>query len=134
MSVPNNPVEAVATGIRVATGISLDVACYGLETAFAIGESNHPPAEVTSEAMVAPSRVGDWNLYELADPMLDGTLVVIQSRLVYCRIRRKEGMQCNMSWTRELTRLVHTLSFPSIGILLYRRRAAKTCKVGTQVR
>jgi hypothetical protein len=91
MSLLNNPVETVATGIRVATGISLDVAFYGLETAFPIGDPNHHPPEVTSEAMVASSRVGDWNLYELADPMLDGTLVVIQSRLVYCRIRRKEG-------------------------------------------
>jgi hypothetical protein len=60
-----NPVEAVAMGIRAATGISLAVVSFGLEKAFHIGEEPKH-AEFASEAL---------NLYELADPMLDGTLL-----------------------------------------------------------
>jgi hypothetical protein len=59
-----NPVAAVATGIRVAAGISLDVVSYGLEKTFHIGEPK--------DAEFAPE---DSNVYELADPMLDGTLL-----------------------------------------------------------
>jgi hypothetical protein len=61
MPIPN-PVEAVATAIRVAAAISVAVAFYGLEKAFHVGEPKH--------AKLAPE---DLNVYELADPMLDGT-------------------------------------------------------------
>jgi hypothetical protein len=61
MSIPN-PFAAVATGIRVVAWISLGVVSFGLEKAFHIGEPTH--------AELAP---GDLNVYELADPMLDGT-------------------------------------------------------------
>jgi hypothetical protein len=63
MSIPN-PVEAVATGIRVTAGISLAVVSLGLEKTFNISEPK--PAEFAPE---------DLNVYELADPMLDGTLL-----------------------------------------------------------
>jgi hypothetical protein len=59
MVIPN-PVEALATGFRVATGIVLDVASYGVAKVF--------PKEHVPETTPAAGA----NLYELADAMLDG--------------------------------------------------------------
>jgi hypothetical protein len=57
-----NPIDAVATGVRVATGIGIDVASYGAAKVFpSVGES----APETTPAAGA-------NLFEVADAMLDG--------------------------------------------------------------
>ena len=57
-----NPIEAVATGVRVAMGIGIDVASYGAAKVFSnVGER---APEMTPAA--------DANLFEVADAMLDG--------------------------------------------------------------
>lgn len=61
MEIPN-PIEAMATGVRVATGIGIDVVSYGAAKVFPnVGER---ATETTPEAGA--------NLYEVADAMLDG--------------------------------------------------------------
>jgi hypothetical protein len=61
MNIPN-PVEAAATGFRVATGIGLDVASYGVAKVF---------PKVGEKAPETTPAAGP-NVYEVADPMLDG--------------------------------------------------------------
>jgi hypothetical protein len=57
-----NPVDAVATGVRVATGIGIDVASYGAAKVF--------PKVVEKAPETTPA--AGANLYEVADAMLDG--------------------------------------------------------------
>ena len=64
MNIPN-PVEASATGVRVATGICLDVASHGV--AKVLPKVREKAPETTPAAGA--------NLYEVADAMLDGKLI-----------------------------------------------------------
>jgi hypothetical protein len=64
MNIPN-PVEAAATGLRVAMGISLDVASYGVAKVFPKVREKAPETTPAAGA----------NLYEVADAMLDGKLI-----------------------------------------------------------
>jgi hypothetical protein len=61
-----NPFEIVATGVRVATGVGLDVVSQGVEKVFpSVGD--HSPETTCQKTLAA----GGTNLYEDADTMLD---------------------------------------------------------------
>lgn len=71
MNLIPNPVDALATGLRVVTGISLDVVSFVGDAVF---QDKHKLAILAKE--VAPERTvvqSDANLYDIADSMLDGT-------------------------------------------------------------
>jgi hypothetical protein len=61
-----NPLEVVATGVRVATGVGVDVASQGVAKVFpSVGDHSPETCQTTLAA-------GGTNLYEDADAMLDG--------------------------------------------------------------
>jgi hypothetical protein len=65
MGIPN-PVELLATGVRVAVGIGIDVASYGADKVFP-----HDAGEDAPETTAAAGA----NVFEVADAMLDGTWI-----------------------------------------------------------
>jgi hypothetical protein len=62
-----NPLEVVATGVRIATGVGIDVASHAV-TKVIPGVCDHDPETTCQKTLAA----GGSNLYEDADAMLDG--------------------------------------------------------------